>query len=75
MNRFVVAVVLVVILCGSPALAQSVPDARMDTYRQLLSEANDRIVGFSVKVLELQTEIARLKDQLEKKKPGDAEGK
>jgi hypothetical protein len=54
--------VLLVALMALPANAQQPPsDPRLETYKQLLSEANDRVVGLAAQVQHLQAEIAKLK--------------
>ncbi len=52
-----------------PALAQQPPqDPVAATYRQLLTEANDRIVTLAAQAQRLETEKANLAKQLEEAK-------
>jgi hypothetical protein len=50
---------------SGPALAQT-SDTKLETYKFLLGEANDRVVQANGQIAALQAEIARLKADLEK---------
>lgn len=79
MKRFFAWLFIIVVLLGGAAFCaaraqQAAPDPGLATYRQLLTEANDRIVALSVEnarvsaVLKAaQDELAKLKEKPEKK--------
>lgn len=54
------------VLAASPALAQqSAPDSRLATYRNLLSEANDRLVSVTAQA---EAQIAVLRKEIDELK-------
>lgn len=55
-------VALLLVLISLPALAQPAPvDPALSMAKQLLSEANDRVIALGAQVQGLQAEIAKLK--------------
>jgi hypothetical protein len=59
--------VAALLLLPTVAMAQQVKDPKVQTYRELLSEANDRIAALSERLYQAQDALA--KAQAEKAKP------
>jgi septal ring factor EnvC (AmiA/AmiB activator) len=68
--------VLLLALMAGPASAQQLPaDPRVETYRQLLSEANDRVVNMASQSHQLQQQVQQLQAELAKLKAPKEEPK
>jgi len=63
---------LALIILSVPALAQQA-DPKIETYKFLLNEANERVVQANASISQLQQENAKLKEQIEKRKKEDDE--
>jgi conjugal transfer/entry exclusion protein len=61
-------VMILLTLMSLPASAQQADHPKVDTYRQLLSEANDRLAGMAAQVQQLQTQVQQLQAELAKTK-------
>lgn len=55
--------------CHDGNAQQPAPDPKLDTYKFLLSEANERVVQANGALAALQAEIAKLKEQAKATEP------
>lgn len=63
---------LALIILSVPVFAQQA-DPKIETYKFLLNEANERVVQANASISQLQQENAKLKEQIEKRKKEDDE--
>lgn len=79
MKRFLLAAACGLVIvglighCNSSSAQQPPADPKIETYKFLLNEANERVAQSNAAIGALQAEVASLKAQIEKRKAEDAE--
>jgi len=61
MKTIILLTSIAMMLVAQGAVAQQAPDARLDTYRKLLTEANDRVADLAAQLQQAREEAARAK--------------